>query len=1146
MPILRLRLLGGLDLSSDGKQLPNPPTLKSQSLLAYLALHRSRPQSREHLAGMFWGERPERKARRSLTTALWHIRRCLPDEETLLSNPHTVQFDPQTDLWIDVEAFEAHAAYDDLTHLTSALALYTGDFLEGFYDDWIITVRYRLETLLCDLLVRLMLIQEAADDQEAALSTALRLLNRDPLQEVAHRLAMRALCRLGQRGAALEQYRRCQETIQQELGTGPMVETQELYQAIVEGRFEMGPPPAAPVAAEIFSAILAGYDPLEAPVHDLLVGREPEIAFLQDSYQAAQQGQGGMVLVSGEAGVGKTSLVEAFSRRLRWQGACVLWGRCYEFERVLPYQPVAEALRAVVPAMTRAELEDYPTWVLVEIARLIPEIQEKLPELDVIPAIRSEQQRMRLFEGVSRFLTHLSNQSRLLIVLEDLHWATESTLQLIHYLVRHLAAHAVLILGTLRPEAVSQRHPLRDLRHDLAREGLARPLSLGPLSLESVGTLVTRMSGAGDAALPLARRLYEETEGNPFFLMESVRALFEAGWLSLREGRWEGDLIGISLAELPLPLGVSETIEARVRGLDDVVQEAVRLATVLGREFDLDVLDAVWGRGEGSTLEALDQLLRRRLVEEGSGALARDYAFTHHKIQEVIYASIPQRHRQWMHARAGLAMERLCGSKMDELTGEVAGELAYHFHEGAHYDEDLREKAASYSLQAGDRARFAYAYQEAADYYEQALGWLKLQQEHELAGRTLMKLGLTYQGNLDFERAREAYDEGFLSWQRAGRRGAARRIPAPHPLRSWQAEPATLDPSIVTDWSSGVVMEQLFSSLVRFGPDMEVLPEAATGWEITAGGRTYTFHLRRDARWSDGAPVTTRDFEYAWQRMLDPSRIVGPGSSFYNVRGARAYQQGAATDPNTIAVHGLEEHTLRIELEHPDRNFLYLTLYAIPIPRHLVEALGEAWTEPGQMVSNGPFQLESWRRGESMVLARNPEYQGRREGNLERIELSFVHHDAALEAYAADALDVLSLDYAPPAALQRMRYRHPDEYVSIPDLSTYYLRYDLGRPPFNDRRVRRAFAMATDRSKLPDVMLGGLVFPATGGLVPISMPGHSPGIALPYDPLGAQKQLAEAGYPRGAGFPTVTVLWGQGREAIIDDLSTQWRDTLQV
>jgi DNA-binding SARP family transcriptional activator len=282
MPTLRLCFLGTLHLCHDDQPLPRPSTLKSQSLLAYLVLHRGRPQSRERLADLFWGDRPDHKARRSLATALWHIRRCLPAQELVLSDAQTIQFDPRLDLWLDVEAFESQATRQDLASLQSALDLYRGDFLEDFYDDWIINERHRLETVLRETLTRLMLGYETRGGHEAALTTALRLLERDPLREDAHRLAMRVYCRLGQRNAALEQYQYCCQIVQQELDTTPMIETTELYQAILEGHFAIGPvieiipvrvsrarPPAPP-----------GRNPLDLIAPVKLVGREQELAFL--------------------------------------------------------------------------------------------------------------------------------------------------------------------------------------------------------------------------------------------------------------------------------------------------------------------------------------------------------------------------------------------------------------------------------------------------------------------------------------------------------------------------------------------------------------------------------------------------------------------------------------------------------------------------------------------------------------------------------------------------------------------------------------------------------------------------------------------------------------------------------------------------
>jgi oligopeptide transport system substrate-binding protein len=1145
---LRLYFLGPLDIRYDDQPLPKPPTLKSQSLLAYLVLHHHRPQPRERLADLFWGDRPERKARRSLTTALWHIRRCLP-ADYILSDPHTVQFDPQADLWLDVDKFESHLSHDDMTRLQSAVALYRGHFLDGFYDDWIINERYRLEAVFCEALARLMVGQEARGEHDAALATALRLLDHDPLREDAHRLAMRAYCRLGQRNTALEQYRRCREVVQAELGAEPMVETTELYQAILEGRLAVGrEPKVSPVQVPVVApSVPLGRSPLDAMAPSRLVGREEELEFLRQCWQGVEAGQSGWVLISGEAGVGKTRLVEEVAHRLRWQGVRVLWGRCYEFERVLPYQPVAEALRAILPTLTPAELSDFPAWILGELARLVPEVLEKLPKLEITPTIRSDQERARLFDGVARFLATLSSHGAFLIVLEDLHWATESTLQLVHYLARHLVGHTALMMGTFRPEAIGQQHPLPILQQQLSREGLAKPLHLSRLSPKAVEAMVVEMSGAGGAVLPLAGRLYQETEGNPFFLMEIIKALFETGVVHLEGGTWGGDFDRISEGELPLPTGVSEAIQARVRGLNEDAQEALRVAAVLGREFDFDLLNTVWGRGEGATLEALDDLLRHRLIDEGSGAMGRDYAFTHHKIQEVVYAAMPRQHRGHAHARVGAAMERLYGTAEREA---LAGELAFHFEQGQQHDKALTEEAISYLLQAGDRARGLYACQEAIDYYQRALALLKEQGLHEQAARTLMKLGLTYHAAFDFRQARRAYEEGFTLWQRAGEMEKPAVLPpAPHALRLDRfPPPTTLDPTMAQDIFSTAVIDQLFSGLLEHSPEMEVIPNVAQSWEVSEGGRKYSFHLRDDVRWSDGAPVTAGDFEYAWKRVLDPATGSPVASLLYDVKGARAFHRGEG-GRGDVRVRALDEVTLVIELEGPTGYFPHLLAHnaTYPVPRHVVEARGETWTEMRNIVTNGPFRLEAWQRSESLVLIRNPKYHGRFRGNVQRVELS-LHADPSvrLEMYEANDLDILDMMFFSPAELDDASQRHAGEYVPGPRLWTPYVGFDVSRPPFDDVRVRRAFAFATDRETLADVVLRGYDSPATGGFIPPGMPGHSAGIGLPYDPEQARQLLAEAGYPGGRGFPPADLLARRSDESQSEYLQAQWRENLGI
>ena len=1179
MPTLRLYFLGMLDIRYDDQQLDKPPTLKSQSLLAYLALHRRRPQLRDKLVGLFWGNRPERKARRSLSTALWHIRRCLPDEIHILSDPHTVQFDPQSDLWLDVEAFEklvnretgksvngdTHSpaglpiyqftnlpVYQstNLPALREAIELYRGDFLDGFYDDWIINERYRLEALFLEALARLMVGYEREEEYEAALATALRLLDHNPLREDAHRLAMRAYCQLGQRNAALEQYHRCREVVLEELGTEPMVETTELYQAILEGRFAVERVPGSvPVEVSAIEPLApSGRSPLDVIAPSKLVGREQELAFLHDCWQGAEAGQGGLVLISGEVGVGKTRLVEEFANRLRWQGARVLWGRCYEFERLLPYQPIAEALQTILPALTPSELADFPKWTVAEVARLVPKMLEKQPGLEVQPTIRSDQERARLFDGVARFLTRLSSHSPLLMVLEDLHWASESTLQLVHYLARHLVGHPVLMVGTFRPEAMGLRHPLLLLRRQLTREGLAKPLRLSRLSPVAVEEMIMEMSGAGEAVAPLAGRLYQETEGNPFFLMEIIKALFETGVVCLERGIWRGDFAQISKEEIPLPASVSEAIRARALSLKDDAQEALRLAAVLGREFDFDLLNAVWGRGEEATLEALDDLLRHRLINEGTGPMGRDYSFTHHKIQEVLYGGMPRRHRQHVHARAGAAMERLYGSQAEPLVGE----LAFHFEQGQQLDKTLTEKAITYLLQAGDRARGLYAHQEAIDYYQRALALLKEEGEHQRAARTLMKLGLTYHHAFEFRQARRAYEEGFALWRLAAEvELAIPPPPAPHALRVFWLNLPPLDPTMTSHAGAAAVINQLFSGLVESGPELEIVPDLARSWEVLEGGRKYVFHLRDDVRWSDGTPVTAGDFEYAWKRVLDPATGSPNASLLYDVAGAKAFHQGEAGWED-VGVRALDEATLVVELEGPTGYFLQLLAHSAtyPVPRHVVEAHDEAWAEVGNIVTNGPFRLEAWQRGEFLVLVRNTDYHGRFTGNVQRVELTLLplkEWSAILEMYEADGLDILlRLWYLPPMERDSTRQRHAGEYVSVPSLHTAYVGFDVTRPPFDDVRVRRAFVLATDRETLADVVMRGHWFPATGGFVPPGMPGHSAGIGLPYDPERARQLLGEAGYLGSRGFPLVNALTFQGIEPVIEYLQSQWRENLGV
>jgi oligopeptide transport system substrate-binding protein len=483
-------------------------------------------------------------------------------------------------------------------------------------------------------------------------------------------------------------------------------------------------------------------------------------------------------------------------------------------------------------------------------------------------------------------------------------------------------------------------------------------------------------------------------------------------------------------------------------------------------------------------------------------------------------------------------LEVATGDRIEEYLGLIAG----------HYElAEEGEKAVAYLLRAGDRARLAYASQEAIGYYRRALALLDQLGKQEQAARTLMKLGLTYHAVLDFQQARQAYDEGFARWQRAGEmKPTVMPPPAPHALRVPRLDPPTLDPTKAEGTTSGVVICPLFSGLVDLSPEMNVVPEVAHSWKVLEGGRKYIFHLRDDMYWSDGKAVTAGDFEYAWKRILDPATESPVATLLYGIKQAQAFHQAEA-GRDEVGVEALDDATLVVELEEPTSYFLSLLTHraTYPIPRHVVEQHGEAWTELDNMVTNGPFCLESWQRGHSMVLVRNPAYHGRFSGNVQRVELSFFSSkewSKVLDMYEAGELDMLDLLDLQPRERDRARQTHAGEYVTAPLLSTLYVVFDVSRPPFDDVRVRRAFILAADRERLANVVWKGYYSAASGGFVPAGMPGHSAGIGLPYDPEQARQLLAEAGYADGRDFPAVDAL--MALHQVSEYLQTQWLENL--
>jgi len=750
-------------------------------------------------------------------------------------------------------------------------------------------------------------------------------------------------------------------------------------------------------------------------------------------------------------------------------------------------------------------------------------------------------------------LTALAAQQPLLLVLDDLQWADAASINLLFRLGRRIGESRILVVGAYRPDEVAlgrrgERHPLEKVLAEFKRYFGDVWVDLGQAEAVEGRQFVDAFLDSEPNRLgeEFRQALSQHTGGHPLFTIELLRDMHERGDLVRdEEGGW---MEGPALDWGTLPARVEGVIEERIGRLEEELRDILTVASVEGEDFTVRIVARVQELQERRLLRTLSRELERRhhLVRErgdmqvGRLLLSR-YQFTHTLFQRYLYNDLSAGERRLLHAEIAEILEELYAGRTEEITVQLA----------RHYTEAGEgEKAVEYLLQAGDRARGLYAHHEAIGYYEQALTFLKEQGDNERAARTLMKLGLTCHTAFDYRQARQAYEEGFALWQRAGEtQPAVPPPPAPHALRVGWGDPPTLDPTMAGDATSISVIDQLFSGLAERTPEMDVVPDVARSWEVLDGGHRYVFHLRDDVRWSDGTPVTAGDFEYAWKQVLHPATGSPNASLLYDIKGARAFHQGHVSDPDEVGVRALDDVTLVVELEGPTSYFPHLLALpaTYPMPRHVVEAHGEAWTDVENIVTNGPFRLTAWQRGESMVLVRNPEYHGRFTGNVQRVELSLLLDPSAhLEMYLTDGLDIFHLCDLPAPEVDRARHRHAGEYVSVPTLGTFYVGFDVSRPPFDDPRVRRAFVLATDRETLADVAMRGYVFPATGGFVPPGMPGHSARIDLPYAPDRARQLLAEAGYWGGRGFPVIDALTARYRVTESEYLQAQWRENLGV
>jgi ABC-type transport system substrate-binding protein len=845
-----------------------------------------------------------------------------------------------------------------------------------------------------------------------------------------------------------------------------------------------------------------------APPSLPLVGRDFELTVLERTMDALVEGRGAIVSIIGEPGIGKTRLVWEVRDRYR-DRARFIEARGVSYAQTFPYWPIRDLLRewlgvgATTPeARVRLELkaelahllgkeeaEDaYPFLASLVGVTLEPEAQGAIKELN------RESIQSRTFEVFFELVCKLAEEEPLCLVFEDVHWADEATLELIESALGITDESAVALFFLCRPERdhgswrlierARQRYPHR-----------YREVEVRPLPADSSRVLVSH-AAEGDLPESVAEHLAERSGGNPFFLEEALRDLIERGALERRNGGWQ---LAVGMDELAIPAAVQGTLQARLDRLDPQTRDVLSLSAVIGRTFGLPLLERLV---PDDLMPALSELQRLDLIVEKRRRPNLEYRFRHGLVQEVAYASLVDSKRRKLHKRVGEALEAI----FQEASEEAYGLLARHFTEA-----DEPEKAVEYLLKAGDAARAVYADKEALDHYSKARTYLARIGDERRARDTLFKMALAYHVAFDFEKAEEMYDEAFSC-------GVPEdpRLPTTERVETASGRPGLLSPGEVYTTEGAHFAELLFRGLLMVDSELNVVPAMADNFRVSADGLTYLFRIGEGARWSDGEPVTADDYAYAWRRMRE-----------LQIRTAFLMEDVETAEP-------LDDRTLEVRLRHPRSYFPYIlcSAWAFPWPRHVCESLGDAWTEPENLVGNGPFVLAEYDDDHALLRA-NPYWGGAR-GNVHEIHIAFYAKGLQMiDEWEKGRFDLLHV-YDPVSEDESQTLSDV-----IPELGLQYVGFRADRAPFSNELVRKAFCHAVDRELLVShYPRAGLARAASrGGAIPPAMPAHSHRVGLEYDLEQARALLDAAGYPGGKGLPEIELVvphWLQPHEPLYE------------
>jgi DNA-binding SARP family transcriptional activator len=723
MNIWRAYFFGNFRLITPNDEPINLSSPTIRSLLAYLILNREQPADRRRLAYLFWPRGTETAARRNLRQYLHRIRRLTPepdhDTPLVLSSGSIVQFNPEIIISSDIQKFTHYTRPEaNIEELISCVSLYSGDLLEDVYEDWINPLREQYSQRMFQAMERLSSKLQTLGRFEEAIQFTHKQINFDPYNEAVHRNLISLYYQNNERNKAVEHYNQLTDILNNDLGIPPLPETEELIEAIQQGRYQVGQPT---------SQIRKDSESLQKLDYSIpLIGRESEISNLDQALSQGQQRQGNFILITGESGIGKTRLVQEFLDR--HQDLSVISVLCHELDVNSPYTPVREMLEKAIPMLP--EEKSISTRTLSAAISLAPALSQKYPNISNGRHPVNITYQDALVELFSKVAEQGQNNS-LILIIDNLQWADSLSWNLLVQFARQLGALPILLIGLCRNEDLfAERQQLIRTFH---RNQLVNEIALPRLSATHTKRIAEQILPSSNLDEEFYIQLHNETEGIPLFIIEMLKSQKESGKpLGLKS----------LSAQQGMPAGIRQIIDSRLDRLSNECKDVLASAAVIGREFTFSFLTEISDFSSEDIIIHLEEIGSRGLIRE----VNQGYDFSHDKIRQVAYNNLSKARRQYYHRRVAEALE-------SAIPPSSPATLAHHYS-----SSDTPIKALPYFIKAGEDAIRSRSYLEARQIGHQAVNLLgRVPGPEQRAERIDLNLQLAqaYAFSGDFKQAME-------------------------------------------------------------------------------------------------------------------------------------------------------------------------------------------------------------------------------------------------------------------------------------------------------------------------------------------------------------------------------------------------------